>query len=130
MATKIKLGQCPKNFTAPVSFKMLDGSEGVINVTYKYRTRAQFGAFLDEIYAENGIEKPADGGDQANFLERAYEAGNAKIAGQIMKAAEGWDLDVPFDEENVTALADEMIAGAKAIMRTYELAINEGRLGN
>jgi len=130
MATKIKLGQCPKNFTAPVSFKMLDGSEGIINVTYKYRTRSQFGAYLDEIFAENGVAKPAASDDSGSLIERAYIAGNEKIAGQIVRAADGWDLDEPFTEENVQALANEMPAAANAIILTYEAAIKEGRLGN
>lgn len=37
---KIKLGARPKNFTRTVSFPMLDGSTGKIEVTYKYRTRS------------------------------------------------------------------------------------------
>ena len=69
-----------EEFHRPVSFKMLDGSEGVINVTYKYRTRAQFGAYLDEIFAENGVAKPAASDDSSSMIERAYIAGNEKIA--------------------------------------------------
>ena len=38
------------------------------------------------------------------MIERAYIAGNEKIAGQIVRAADGWDLDEPFTEENVQAL--------------------------
>lgn len=121
---KIKLGARPKNFTAPVKFAMLDGSEGVINVTYKYRTRTEFGAFLDEVYAE----RESDG--QANLIEMAYANGNGKIAGQIMRAAEGWDLDEPFTEENVQALVNELPAAAGAIIATYERAVKDGVLGN
>lgn len=130
MATKIKLGARPKNFTAPVKFKLLDGGEGVINVTYKYRTRKEFGAFQDEIYAENGIQKPTDSEGTANLLERAYDAGNEKIADQIMRAAEGWDLDEPFNADNVQALVNEIPAAAGAIMATYDKAIRDGVLGN
>lgn len=130
MATKIKLGSRPKNFTAPVKFKLLDGSEGVINVTYKYRTRKEFGAFLDEIYSENGVQKPSDSEGTANLLERAYDAGNEKIADQIVRAAEGWDLDEPFTAENVQELVNEIPAAAGAIMATYEKASKDGVLGN
>lgn len=130
MATKIKLGQCPKNFTAPVKFKLLDGSDGVINMNYRYRTRTEFGAFLDEIYAENGIAKPANDGASDNLLARAYEAGNEKIAGQILRTADGWDLDAPFDADSVQQLVNEVPAAAAAIMTSYEAAIKDGRLGN
>lgn len=122
---KIKLGARPKNFTAPVKFAMLDGSEGVINVTYKYRTRTEFGAFLDEVYAER-----VDSDGQSNLVEMAYANGNGKIAGQIMRAAEGWDLDEPFTEENVQALVNELPAAAGAIIATYERAVKDGVLGN
>lgn len=127
---KIKLGQRPKTFTAPARFKFLDGSDGVINVVYRYRTRTEFGAFLDEIYAENGVAKPMDAGDGADLLARAYAEGNEKIAGQIMRAAEGWDLDEPFSGVNVQQLVNEIPAAAAAIMASYEAAIKDGRLGN
>lgn len=127
---KIKLGARPKNFTASVKFAMLDGSEGVINVTYKYRTRTEFGAFLDEVYAENGVAKPVDGDGQSNLVEMAYANGNGKIADQIMRAAEGWDLDEPFTDENIQALVNELPAAAGAIIATYERAVKDGVLGN
>ncbi len=128
MAT-IKLGARPKNFTAPVKFKLLDGTDAAIDVTFKYRTRTEFGAFLDEIYAENNV-KPADADDQKNALERAYQAGVENHAKQIMRAAESWNLDEPFTLDSVSALCDEFPSAALAIMETYRVAITEGRLGN
>lgn len=128
MAT-IKLGSRPKNFTAPVKFKLLDGTDAAIDVTFKYRTRTEFGAFLDEIYAENNV-KPAETDDQQNLLERAYQAGVENHAKQIMRAAESWNLDEPFTLDSVSALCDEFPSAALAIMETYRVAITEGRLGN
>lgn len=128
MAT-IKLGSRPKNFTVPVKFKLLDGTDAAIDVTFKYRTRTEFGAFLDEIYAENNV-KPAETDDQQNLLERAYQAGVENHAKQIMRAAESWNLDEPFNLDNVAALCDEFPSAALAIMETYRVAITEGRLGN
>lgn len=127
---KIKLGARPKNFTAPVKFAMLDGSEGVINVTYKYRTRTEFGAFLDEVYAESGVARPAEGEAAGRLVETAYAAGNEQMARQIMRVAEGWDLDEPFTEANVQALVNELPAAAGVIVATYEKAIKDGVLGN
>lgn len=128
MAT-IKLGNRPKNFTAPVKFKLLDGTDAAIDVTFKYRTRTEFGAFLDEIYAENNV-KPAETDDQQNLLERAYQAGVENHAKQIMRAAESWNLDEPFSLDNVAALCDEFPSAAMSIMETYRVAVTEGRLGN
>lgn len=127
---KIKLGARPKNFTAPVKFQMLDGTDAAIEVTFRYRTRTEFGAFLDEIYAENNVAKPDADDDKSSLLERAYQSGVERHADQIMRAAEGWSLDEAFDAENVQALCDEFPAAALAIMSVYQHAINEGRLGN
>lgn len=127
---KIKLGARPKNFTAPVKFQMLDGTDAVIDVTFKYRTRTEFGAFLDEIYAENNVAKHDANEDKSSLLERAYQTGVERHADQIMRAAEGWSLDEAFNAENVQALCDEFPAAALAIMSVYQHAINEGRLGN
>lgn len=126
----IKLGNRPKNFTAPVKFKQLDGSDAVIDITFKYRTRTEFGAFLDDIFAENNVQPPADADDKTNLLEHAYQTGVERHAEQIMRAADGWNLDEPFRLDNVTALCDEFPAAAMAIMETYRTAITEGRLGN
>ncbi len=127
---KIKLGARPKNFTATVKFKMLDGSEAAIDVVFKYRTRTEFGAFLDEIYAENNVTKSDADEDKSTMLERAYQAGVENHANQIMRAVDGWSLDEPFNVENVNALCDEIPAAALAIMSVYQSAVNEGRLGN
>ena len=129
MAT-IKLGNPPKNFKAQVKFKLLDGGEAVIEFVFTYRTRSQFGAFLDEIHAETGALKPGDDGDQSNLLEKAYQAGVKFSASQLMRAAEGWNLDVPFNEETVAELCDEYPAASAAALDAYRVAITEGRLGN
>ena len=60
----------------------------------------------------------------------AYVNGNGKIADQIMRAAEGWDLDEPFTDENIQALVNELPAAAGAIIATYERAVKDGVLGN
>ena len=42
---KIKLGARPKNFTATVKTKLLNGDEVSVEMKYTYRTRSEFGAF-------------------------------------------------------------------------------------
>jgi len=56
--TKIILGKTPKTFAAfPVDFPMPDGTTGEIKATFKYRTRTQFGEFLNKIFSEAGEEQ-------------------------------------------------------------------------
>ena len=127
---KIKLGAHPKSFVAPVKVTLLDGTEGVVNMKFRYRTRTEFGAFLDEINAENGVMPSVENEDPASVMQRAYATGVDRHAGQIMRAAEGWDLDEEFSLDNVKACCDEFSGVALAIMESYRRAITEGRLGN
>ena len=62
MTAVIKLGNKPKTFKPfPVKFTMPDGEEGAINTTFKYRTRKEYGAFLNDLYHSADTEKPAEG---------------------------------------------------------------------
>lgn len=127
MASKIKLGARPETFKHVVKFPMLDGSEGMIEVEYVYRTRKQFGEFIDEVFAAAKEERPA--GDDISWA-RLMEKTSGANAEFIMKAVKGWNLDEPFTRENVQQLADELPAAVTAIMDAYRDAITQGRLGN
>lgn len=130
---KIKLGTKPKNFKHTVTFPMLDGSVGQIEVTYKYRTRTEFGALVDEMAkaaresAEAAQKSLADDGISLEAIEQQGAAMNARY---LMKVVEGWNLDEPFSEETAQQLADELPAAVAAIVDGYRTAITEGRLGN
>ncbi|MEM5384138.1 phage tail assembly chaperone [Paraburkholderia phymatum] len=124
---KIKLGARPTNFKHVVKFPMLDGSEAAIEVTYKYRTRKEFGAFIDEVFAASKEERPAE--DEFSWAALMEKTGSAN-ADYVMQAVEGWNLDEPFTRENVQQLADELPAAITAIMDSYRNAITQGRLGN
>jgi hypothetical protein len=125
--SKIKLGQRPQNFKHTVKFPMLDGSEGSIEISYIYRTRSEFGKFIDEVFAESKEERPED--DDFSWTKLMEKTGTAN-AGYVMRAVDGWNLDVPFTIEHVQQLADELPAAVTAIMDTYRNAITQGRLGN
>ncbi|NLZ12370.1 MAG: hypothetical protein GX086_13715 [Alcaligenaceae bacterium] len=124
---KIKLGQRPESFKHTVKFKMLDGSEASIEVDFAYRTRKEFGQFIDEIFAQSKEERPAD--DDFSWSALMEKTGSAN-AEYVMKAVKGWNLDEPFTKENVEQLADELPAAITAIMDTYREAVTQGRLGN
>jgi len=124
---KIVLGKRPANFKHTVKFPMLDGTEGSIEVLYKYRTRAEFGKFIDEVYAAAKEDRPADKEFSWAALMEKTSGANAD---HVMMAVEGWNLDEAFTRENVQQLADELPAAVTAIMDSYRKAITEGRLGN
>ncbi|PVX86480.1 phage tail assembly chaperone [Paraburkholderia unamae] len=124
---KITLGNRPSSFSHTVKFKLLDGTQAAVKVVYKYRTRSEFGAFIDEIAAASKQERGADA--DLSWAKVMEQTGSAN-ADYVMRAVEGWDLDEPFTLENVQQLADELPAAVAAIMDDYRNAITQGRLGN
>jgi hypothetical protein len=130
---KITLGKRPVSFFRTVSEKLVDGTDGEIGITYRYRTRKEFAALLDEFFGAQTApadEAPADQPEAeapapvpvpktiADVTQDNLEAN----VDYILKIAIGWDLPDDF--------CDEQPALALKIMTDYRRAINEGRLGN
>jgi hypothetical protein len=128
---KVVLGKRPKNFKAKVAFPMLEGEDGVIEVSYVYRTKTEFGALIDGLLSEAGVTPTGVDEQSQNFsLEEAMRRTKDTNADYLMKVMDGWNLDEPFGRDTVAQLCDEVPAAAMAIMNQYRAAITEGRLGN
>ena len=128
MATKIKLGARPKSFVRVVTFPMLEGGTGSIECTFRYRTRSEFGVFIDKLMEAAGANAQSEGEkfSMAELMEKTAGQ-NAKY---IMDVLDGWNLDEDLSQANLQQLADELPGAAAAIMETYRTACVEGRLGN
>ena len=128
---KIRLGSRPKSFARIVKFTDLDGTEMTAPVTYKYRTRKEYGAWHDtlpeypQVVAETGPN-----GETVYRAESLIEKRSEWNANKIMQCVESWGLDEEFSAANVKQLCDEMPACADAIVNEYQIACVEGRLGN
>lgn len=120
---KIKIGNKPKNFKKTVTFPMLDGTQGEIECVFKYRTRTEFGQFIDSIFS--GAQSSADF-KMAEIMEKARDK-NAEYLAQVLDV---WNLDEELSLANLQELADECPGAVVAIMEDYRAAIIEGRLGN
>lgn len=127
---KIILGNRPKTFKRVISVDLLEGGKGAIEVIFKYRTKVEFGEFLDKLLADGGLQPAKRDDDEKLSLLSAQQKTTETNADYIMSIVEGWNLDADFNRDNVKQLCDELPAAALAIMETYRLAINEGRLGN
>lgn len=125
MAT-IKLGNRPKSFKRVVTFPLIEGGEGAIEVSFKYRTRTEFGRFIDSIVAD----AQAGPGDQQFSMADLMERTRDKNAAYLMDVIDGWNLDEPLTRATVEQLCDELPGAAAEIMEQYRKATVEGRLGN
>lgn len=124
----IKLGTRPKSFTRVVSFPLPEGGEGRITASYRYRTRTQFGEFVDALMVKSKVTAPDYADPAANTkLQQSVIASNA---GYLINALDGWDLDEELSVANLEQLADEHPGAVMALMESYRAACCEGRLGN
>ena len=128
---KIKLGNRPKNFKKTIKVPMLEGGEGTVEISYIYRTRTEFGSFIDSMMNDAGVTPVGSSDEEQKFsLAEALAKTRDTNADYIMKVADGWNLDVEYSRDAVAQLCDELPGAALAIMNDYRQAITEGRLGN
>lgn len=128
---KIKLGARPKNFPLTIKIPMLDKTEGTVKVSYIYRTRTEFGSFIDELMDAAGVKPTSLNDDDVKAtLAQAMERTRDSNADYILQVADGWDLDAEFSRDSVVQLCDELPGAALAIMDRYRRAVTEGHLGN
>lgn len=136
---KITLGKRPKNFKHTVKVQLPEGGEGSIEVSYKYRTRTEFGVFIDArlkdardkdaadvVASEQATDEPVATFSLTDVQTKTRD-GNAAY---IMDIADGWNIDQPFNLATVTQLCDELPGVAQQIINDYRAATIEGRLGN
>lgn len=121
----IKLGARPKSFKRIVTFPLIEGGEGAIEVSFRYRTRTEFGKFIDSIVADAQAQ-----GDQQFSMADLMERTRDKNAAYLMDVIDGWNLDEPLTRATVEQLCDELPGAATEIMEQYRKATVEGRLGN
>lgn len=129
MAT-VKLGNRPKSFTRKVSFEMLDGSIGKIEVTYKYRTKKEFGELYDAMMAKRTDLASEAAAPKQFLLANALASGSEHDAAYLAELVEGWNIDQAPTHEAFVQLCNELPAASGAIINAYRDAIVEGRLGN
>lgn len=129
---KIKLGARPKTFVHTITVPMPEGGNAQVQMVYKYRTRSEFGAFVDNLLLAAGSTPPASQADDdvAFSLRQALEKTRDTNADYILQIAEGWNLDEDFNRASVVQLCDELPGAAQAIIESYRAALTEGRLGN
>ncbi len=127
IARSIVLGKKPDGIPDTLKIKMPDGTEGLLPVTFKYRTRTEFGEFLDGIF---GAEPPPFDGTSKTASTQQQRA-TVQINGQYIHGClKDWGLDAPFTLQSCIQLADELPGAVQELMDTYRRLTVEGRRGN
>lgn len=129
---KLKLGAIPKTFKQKVEIPLLNGETLDITFDFKYKTRSEFGAFVDK-YVKSVSEAPKgkkQADDEAQTLEGHFVNENEANAKYILEIADGWDLEDEFNQENITQLIDACSSANTAIGDAYSQALTKGRIKN
>ena len=125
---KLVLGKTPATFKPfNVKFTLPDGEEDQILVTFRYKTRSQYAAFLNELYNEAGEDKPVD--DKIDF-EKLFAKGGEKTVMQLSKIIADWDFAERPTTDTLRALHDQAPAAAAALTSYFSSACVDGKLGN
>ena len=128
---KIVLGQRPKNFPHVVVARLLSGEEGMIPLRYKYRTRTEFGEFVDSLLSAADVKLSGETTEAVEFsLAQAMERLRDQNADYLLQVIDSWELEAELNLANLQQLCDEMPGMAMKAMSDYRAAITEGRLGN
>ena len=124
---KLKLGSPPKTFKQKVEIPLLDGGTADITLDFKYRTRKEFGEFVDGfIKSASEPKKKKTEQTLTDILANEDEA-NAQY---ILQVAEGWDLEDSFNEASILQLITEYPSANLAIGEAYMSALMKGRAKN
>ena len=125
---KIKLGSTPQSFKRTVTVDMLDGTKGSIECTFKYRTRTDFGKFLDSVFADAGVKATDE--DAKVVIAEVMARTRDTNADYLIQVLEGWNLEDELNKASLQQLCDEFPGVANTIMETYRTAVTEGRAKN
>lgn len=128
---KITLGTRPKTFKRKLTVALPEDEQGTIELLYVYRTRAEFGAFVDGLLQAAKVPLASTSDEDVAFsLKAALEKTRDTNADYILQIVAGWNLPEDFSRPAVVQLCDELPGVALAIINDYRAAITEGRLGN
>jgi hypothetical protein len=129
MANKIKPGNRPKTFKEiNVNVTLPDGEAGILPVTFKYKTKKEFGAWQDALLDESKMEKSVR---EEFSWETFYEEAGDRTAEVLLDVVDSWGLDVELSKASLLEIEADCGAGVfPALLDAFGKACREGRLGN
>lgn len=103
---KLSLTQKP-TFTRDVMIPVPGEQAVAVKFTFKAKTKDEFKEFVERL--------------------RSQSTDDLDI---ILEVASGWDLEDPFDRDNVKKLEQNYLGSAQAILSAFNAELSGARLGN
>lgn len=129
----IKLGKNPKTYKKEIPLINTEGATDILVITYKYRSRLEFGTLLDERAAAQKMREASAPEVDIKADPSAHDAISSAMkqaAELVLEIAEGWDVEDPFTLENLMQLECDFPGALADIQDTYQIATLEVRRKN
>ncbi|MFZ6801927.1 phage tail assembly chaperone [Undibacterium sp. Di24W] len=136
---KFVFGTAPETFKRNVEVIDIEGNVSEIEFTFKYRTKKQFAALLDEgvkaakaehAAADSESEKTGIDSISDQFYSELCEKNDKKSAEYVLKIAQGWDVANEFCVTSLLDLENRFPGALQSTAQTYAKAVSEVRTKN
>ncbi|MBC3246568.1 hypothetical protein HU746_18120 [Pseudomonas lurida] len=124
---KIRIAQ-KATFNAPVLIPIVGSAPEKVEFTFKYRDRTELAALFDE-WNEARNKARAALGDKPSWSE-VVAVDTEQQAQQIKDLVVSWGFDDEYSEDNIVAFVKSCQGAAEAVVKAYEGAYSQARLGN
>ena len=124
---KIRIAQ-KATFNAPVLIPIVGGEPEKLEFTFKYRDRTELAALFDE-WNEARNKARAALGEKPSWSE-VVAVDTEQQTQQIKDLVVGWGFDDEYNDDNIVAFVKSCQGAAEAVVKAYEGAYSQARLGN
>ncbi|MFL1415338.1 phage tail assembly chaperone [Pseudomonas fildesensis] len=124
---KIRIAQ-KATFNAPVLIPIVGSAPEKVEFTFKYRDRTELAALFDE-WNEARNKARAALGDNPSWSE-VVAVDTEQQAQQIKDLVVSWGFDDEYSDDNIVAFVKSCQGAAEAVVKAYEGAYSQARLGN
>ena len=124
---KIRIAQ-KATFNAPVLIPIVGSEPEKVEFTFKYRDRTELAALFDE-WNEARNKARAALGEKPSWSE-VVAVDTEQQTQQIKDLVVGWGFDDEYNDDNIVAFVKSCQGAAEAVVKAYEGAYSQARLGN
>ena len=127
---KIKLDLEPSDsltYEHAVDIPTPDGKGLKVTFTFKYRDREGIAKLFDGYHEKS---RAISEGEDTRTTDEAVRQAIGNDVETLLDIAEGWNIDAPFNTENLRKMCTKYAGAAMAVVTDYRISLTQGRLGN